>query len=110
MARGSEAKAEIIKKIIDLFGQDSAFEYDKKVYINTKENGEKIQIALSFTCPKNLVGVEATNSPVSKSAFSGGLDFETMGAATATPEPFKPAEITSDEKAKVQELMKRLGL
>ena len=109
-ARGSLAKEEVAKKIIECFGRENVIEADKKLYINTKENGERLQICIALTCPKNLVGVEATNSPVSKSAFSGGLDFETMGAATATPEPFKPAEITPDEKAKVQELMKRLGL
>ena len=110
MARGSEAKEWVAKKIIECFGQENVIESDKKLYINTKENGERLQICISLTCPKNLVGVEATSSPVPKSAFSGGLDFETMGAATATPEPFKPAEITPDEKATVQELMKRLGL
>lgn len=109
-ARGTEAKEQITQKIIECFGQDQAFIYDKKIYINTKENGERIQVALTLTCPKNLVGIEATGSPVPKSAFSGGLDFESMGAAGAVPEPFKPAEITPDEKATVQELMKRLGL
>ena len=110
MARGSIAKEEVAKKIIECFGQDQAFIYDKKLYINTKENGERLQICITLTCPKNLVGIEATGSPVPKSAFTGGLDFESMGAAGVAPEPFKPAEITPDEKATVQELMKRLGL
>lgn len=107
MARGSEAKEWVAKKIIECFGQENVIEYDKKLYITTKENGEKIQICIAMTCPKTLVGVEATPA---KSAFSGGLDFESMGAATATPETFKPAEITPDEKETVQDLMRRLGL
>ena len=107
MARGSEAKEWVAKKIIECFGQENVIEYDKKLYITTKENGEKIQICITMTCPKTLVGVEATPD---KSAFSGGLDFESMGAATATPEAFKPAEITPDEKETVQDLMRRLGL
>lgn len=111
MARGSIAKEEVTKKIIECFGQENVVLHDKKLYINTKENGERLQICLALTCPKTLVGIdEATVSPVSDVAFKGGLDFESMGAATATPEPFKPAEITPAEKATVQDLMKRLGL
>lgn len=109
-ARGSIAKEEVAKKIIECFGQDQAFIFDKKLYINTKENGEKIQICIAMTCPKNLVGVENSGPVVSNSVFSGGLDFENMGAATAAPAGFTPAEISLDEKATVQELMKRLGL
>ena len=106
-ARGSEAKEWVAKKIIECFGQENVIESDKKLYITTKENGEKIQICIAMTCPKNLVGIDAAPS---KSAFSSGLDFENMGAATATPEAFKPAEITPDEKETVVDLMKRLGL
>ena len=43
MARGSEAKEWVAKKIIECFGQENVIESDKKLYITTKENGEKIQ-------------------------------------------------------------------
>jgi hypothetical protein len=33
-----------------------------------------------------------------------------MGTATAEPEPFKPAEITQEERDNVRALMARLGL
>ena len=108
MARGSEAKEQIGKKIIECFGQDQAFWYDKKLYINTKEDGTPIQVCISMTCPKNPVG---QSSPVpADSAFSGGLDFESMGTATVAPEPFKPAEISPEERETVVDLMRRLGL
>lgn len=110
MARGSEAKEWVAKKIIECFGQENVIEYDKKLYITTKENGEKIQVALTLTCPKTLISPSGVEATPAKSAFSGGLDFESMGAATATPEAFKPAEITPDEKETVQDLMRRLGL
>ena len=105
-ARGSIAKEEVAKKIIDFFGQDKAFVYDKKIYINTTENGEKVQVALTLTCPKNLVG-EVKSVP--DSAFAGGSAFD-LGVATAAPEPFQPAEISSEERETVAELMRRLGL
>jgi hypothetical protein len=112
-ARGTFAKSEIISKIIECFGQDNAFEYDKKLYINTKENGEAVQICLSLTCPKVMIspngGAEAVvETP--KSNFSGGLDFESFGVAPSAPEPFKPAEISESERDTVRDLMARLGL
>ena len=109
-ARGTEAKEQVMKKILECFGQNEAFVFDKKIYINTKENGEKVQVALTLTCPKVLISPDGVNAAPAKSAFSGGLDFESMGAATATPEAFKPAEITPDEKETVVDLMSRLGL
>ena len=112
IARGNQAKEWVSKKIIETFGQDSCFEYDKKLYINTKEDGAPIQIALTLTCPKNMVGVEiaSENASLPKSAFSGGLDFENMGATTVAPAPTQPAEISEKERETVIELMKRLGL
>lgn len=106
-ARGSQAKAEISKKIIECFGQENVIESGGKLYITTRENGEILQIAISLTCPKVMVGVEASTTP--KSSFSGGA-FESFGAATVEPEPFKPAEISNEERATVMELMKRLNL
>ena len=107
MARGNVAKEQIVKKIIECFGQDNVIYQDKKLYINTTEDGTPIQVCLSLTCPKVMVGVE---SRPTAAAFSGGLDFESMGAATTAPEPYKPAEITDEERETVQDLMRKLGL
>ena len=110
MARGSVAKEEITKKIIEFFGQDKAIVYDKKIYITTQEDGAPIQVCLSLTCPKTMVGVDAVvTTEVPKSAFSGGIDFESLGG-TSEPTAFKPAEITEQEKETVRDLMARLGL
>ena len=112
MARGSQAKDEVIEKIIECFGQDKAFVYDKKLYITTKEDGVPIQVCLTLTCPKTMVSPsgEATAVEPPKSAFSGGIDFESMGLETPAPEPFKPAQITPAERDTVNDLMRRLGL
>ena len=112
MAKGNFAKEEVMKKIIECFGQDQAFIYDKKLYITTKEDGAPIQVCLTLTCPKTLVSPSGATAPAEppKSAFGGGFDFESMGATTAEPEPFKPAAITPEERDTVRELMKRLNL
>ena len=110
-ARGATAKEEITKKIIEFFGQDKAIVYDKKIYITTQEDGAPIQVCLSLTCPKTMVGVDAvvTTEPP-KSAFSGGIDFESLGGTTPEPSAFQPAEISEKERDTVRDLMARLGL
>ena len=111
-ARGTYAKEEITKKIIECFGQDKAFIYDKKLYITTKEDGTPIQVCLTLTCPKTMVSPSGETAAVEppKSAFSGGIDFESLGLAPQGPTAFKPAEITDKERETVRELMKRLNL
>ena len=112
MARGNEAKTEVMEKIIECFGASRCFIYDKKLYINTKEGGEAIQVCLALTCPKTMVtpsGVAASVEPP-KSAFGGGFDFESMGLEAPAPAAFQPAAITPGERETVADLMRRLGL
>lgn len=106
MAKGAEAKANVVKKLQAAFGADFVGEYDKKVYVWAMENGEKIQIAISMTCPKNPIGVV---NPASMD-FGGDLDFENMGAPVVAQTSFEPAEISEDEKQTVADLMAKLGL
>ena len=102
MAKGQIAKDKVIEKIAQAFGQNWIGIYDKKAYVWSEENGEKIQIAMSFTCPKVQVGAVDSGS--------NALDFENMGATIAAPTEFKPAEISEEERANVNELMRKLGL
>lgn len=107
MAKGAEAKANVVKKIQAAFGADFVGEYDKKVYVWAQENGEKIQIAISMTCPKTPVGVVNTATL----DFGGDLDFENMSATPVMAQAsFEPAEISDEEKQTVADLMAKLGL
>lgn len=101
MAKGSEAKANVIQKIAAAFGKDFVGEFDKKVYVWSTENGERIQVALALTCPKVPVG--AINQ-------SNEQDFENFTATEARPVEFQPAEFTDNERRTVEELMAALGL
>ena len=107
MAKGQQAKNNVAQKIREIFGADFIGEYDKKIYVWTQENGEKVQVAISLTCPKTPISVSA-GTPVPN--FSDGMDFENMGTTTAEPTVFVPAEITEKEKENIAELMARLGL
>lgn len=100
MAKGAVAKEQIAKKMAETFGTDWIGERDKKYYLWANENGERIQIAISMTCPKTPVG------KVGASADSNVLNFE--DGATAGGET--QVEITVDEKKNVADLMARLGL
>ncbi len=106
MAKGAIAKTNVTQKIQQAFGADFVGEFDKKVYVWADDGGERVQIAIAMTCPKNPVGVINPSSM----DFGGDLDFEKMGEAAVAPAKFEPAEITDEEKQNVADLMARLGL
>jgi hypothetical protein len=105
MAKGSIAKQNVVMKLAQVFGSDFVGEYDKKVYVWADDGGEKVQIAISMTCPKNPIG------EINYSAEPGNkLNFEDMSAGVIAPAGFEPAEISEDEKRNIAEMMERLGL
>ncbi len=106
MARGSEAKNKVVAKIATAFGEDYIGEFDKKYYVWVNENGERIQIAISLTCPKNPIEIAATAEP------DGDWDFTDDKPKTANVAVTNaaPAEITEQEVQNIQDLMARLGL
>ena len=104
MAKGAIAKQAVVDKIRAAFGDAYIGEYDKKWYVWSQENGERIQIAISLTCPK--VPVEVSAAPV-----SGDFNFEDDAPnVVVAAGGFQPAEITDDERDKVRDLMRSLGL
>ena len=108
MARGANAKLEVTKKIQEAFGNDYIAEVDKKIYVWANDGGaEKVQIAISLTCPKVEVSVVAAVPTVSH----GGWDFEAAAPAQAVAIPqSEPMEITEEEQNNLAELLARLGL
>ena len=93
MAKGSEAKEYVIRKIKETFGEDFVGEQDKKIYVWGQEGGEKVQRAIALTCPKDPIG--SVNFEEKEKIFE---------------EKNKVVEITEEEKIKIDELMKRLGI
>ena len=98
-ARGATAKVNIENKIREAFGSDFIGVYDKKIYLTADDGGEKVQIALSMTCPKVPVG-----------QVENGLDFDNMPDAPTEGTEFKPAEITEEETANIRKMLEELGL
>lgn len=105
MAKGAIAKENVAKKIAAAFGTDFVGEFDKKLYVWAEENGEKIQIAIAMTCPKNPVGnIDFSAEP------GNSLNFEDMSAGPVAGGNATKAEVTDEEKKNIAELMARLGL
>lgn len=103
MAKGTNAKNAVINKIAMAFGTDYIGEIDKKVYVWADDGGEKVQIAIALTCPKNPVETcGVSTAPVSGWDFSDNV-------VTASA-PVSKAEITPEEQARIADMMSRLGL
>lgn len=107
MARGAIGKQNVINKIKEAFGTDFIGEYDKKIYVFANDGGEQVQIAISLTCPKNPIQVDANVS-----LDDGDFDFtdDTPKTSKVAVSAAPPAEITDEEKKNIAELMAKLGL
>ena len=102
-AKGATAKLEVVKRLKESFGNDFIGESGGKYYLWAKDGAEKVQIAVSLTCPKNPIGTVDMSS-----AFGDGLDFEAEPVLVKTSN--EPVEVTDDEKQTLAEMMARLGL
>ena len=103
MAKGTNAKNAVINKIAMAFGTDYIGEIDKKVYVWADDGGEKVQIAIALTCPKNPVEAGGVSA-----APASGWDFSDKTVTASTP--VSKAEITPEEQARIADMMNRLGL
>ena len=107
MAKGSNAKVIVENKIKEAFGNDFIGVADKKIYVWADDGGERVQIAISMTCPKT--GIAGGDPIAATDNDPGDRKFEdSPKGVTATP--FEPAEVSAEEQAKINDLMTRLGL
>ena len=90
--KGAVAKENVIEIIKKTFGQDFLGEQDKKLYVLADDGGEKVQIAISLTCPK--VGIETTDAE----------------PRSETAERPAAVEVTQEETETLSTLLKKLGL
>ena len=103
MAKGAIAKQQVVEKLKSIFGDDYIGENSSKHYVWANVGGERVQIAISLTCPKNPIGTVDMSS-----AFGDGIDFDAPAVVVQTK--FEPAEITQEEQDNLAIMMARLGL
>ena len=93
--KGSIAKEEIIKRMMEVF--EDSFMNDKTLIIPMMENGEEVQIKLTLTASK-------TNIPHS----NGKAEIPTTVVA-GMPNQVEVVEPTEEEKQRVVDLINKLG-
>lgn len=93
--KGSIAKEEIIKRMMEVF--EDSFMNDKTLIIPMMENGEEVQIKLTLTASK-------TNIP-----HSNGKAEIPITVAVGMPNPVEVVEPTEEEKQRVVDLINKLG-
>lgn len=102
MAKGAQAKEALIKRFITAVGNDYAgTENDKDYYFWSQENGERVQIKVSMTCPK---------TPVEFEGNGGDLNFEDDSGGGNNSPAANPVKMSEDEQATLERLMKELNL
>lgn len=101
MAKGALAKEALIKRFATAVGNDYCGELDKKYYFWSVENGERVQIAVSMTCPK---------TPIEFQGHGGDLNFDDNTENTSTSPAASPMAMSEDEAATLERLMKELDL
>lgn len=106
MAKGAKAKQEVVNKLAAAFGTAYIGEYDKKYYVWANDEGERVQIAISLTCPKNPIEIATTTTDDGDWDFSDSQPkSEKVAVMNAAP-----AEITQEEVDNLAALMEKLGL
>lgn len=102
-ARGTAAKQHVIEKLREAFGTNFVGVDGSKVYVWSYDSpGEKVQIALSLTCPKVEFGADLGSS-------TGDPDMIDFEAISPTGQP-APPQITPTEEQNIKDLMAKLGL
>ena len=95
MAKGNIAKQSIENKLKEVFGTDFIGVYDKKIYVFADDGGERVQIAITMTCPKTEV--------------AAGQSQTTTEPASVMPATLNPAVTPEEEKAALEALYAKLG-
>jgi hypothetical protein len=106
-ARGTIAKTNVENVIKEAFGENFAGIADKKLYVWCDDGGEKVQIAITLTCPKTNVDFGDNTGGFIEAGPATGLVGSYVGKRV-TIEPI--VEMTPEEEKNIATLIARLGL
>lgn len=106
MARGQAAKQEIMATILETFGGNSfLYNNGKEIRVNTQEDGEPVQIKITFTAAKTAV------EPEDENAIPGASNTTSqVNEVKEEDSPKTVVEATADEKNAIADLMASLGI
>lgn len=97
-AKGSVAKATIEEKLKSLYTTDYIGKEGNKIYVWESDGAEKVQIAITLTCPKVQLDV-----PQPGTTLEG---YTANGIVSASGSK----EITEEEKSKLETMLEKLNL
>lgn len=100
--KGSEAKTEIMNKLLETFPNSFLYNDGKELRINYMENGELVQIKVTLTAAKTPVENETTDS-ISMIYTGGSLGSDQT--SEKIPEP-----PSAEEQARLAAILKKLNL
>lgn len=109
--KGTEAKERLMKKIITAMpAEDYVGCVDKKYYFWSIEDGQKVQVCMTLTCPKTPVEVDNGNVFVAASMGINKNDNRLNFEDISTPVATKKVEVSEEEKENIAKLLKELNL
>ena len=111
MARGAEAKQEVFAKILDTFA-GSFMQDDKICRIPCQENGETVEIKVTLTAAKDVLGAGTSSNRAAGPTAVEEFDWSDNGAAggKSSVEAAVAADLNETEKANIRKMMEALGL
>lgn len=99
-AKGSIAKVDIFKKILDTFN-GSFMNGEKELRIPWMENGEQLEIKVTLTAAKDILGDLGATSQVNPTHTEPATTSIPMNTQTADV----PSEPTDEEKERIAKLV-----
>ena len=108
MARGTESKSYITKKILETFEGSFLYNDGKEIRIPLKEDGEIVQIKVTLTCAKTNVSTEDSTPAEFKAAPAADneLNFEDS-QISVTP---ATVNTTPEERANIARLVEKFNI
>jgi len=106
MAKGAQAKQEVFTKILDTF-EGSFMQDDKILRIPCQENGETVEIKVTLTAAKDILGAGTSSNraagPTAVEEFDWSDNKSSVEAAAT-------ADLSEIEKENIRKMMEALGL
>ena len=109
MARGTESKSYITKKILETFEGSFLYNDGKEIRIPLKEDGEIVQIKVTLTCAKTNVSTEDSTPAEFKTTPAANASNELNFEDTPTPSP-ATVNATPEERANIARLVEKFNI
>ena len=107
MARGAEAKQRVFQKILETF-PGSFMQDDKILRIVEEENGEVVEIKVTLTAAKDVIGAGASSNRTPGPTATEEFDWSENNAST--PQAAAANDLSETEKENIRKMMAALGL